>query len=81
MHLPDSIPTGTRIMVRLFDSHDPVTGRQCYRDLVGHVRSWDGTVLCLTRDASANGSRPAQVVSVEARDIAVLKPVPERPWR
>ncbi|WP_347247782.1 DUF6725 family protein, partial [Bifidobacterium longum] len=27
----------------------------------------------------ANGSRPAQDVDISATDIAILKPVPERP--
>ena len=35
----------------------------------------------MTRDAAANGSRPAQDVSIDATSIAILKPVPERPRR
>ncbi|MEE1296932.1 MAG: DUF6725 family protein [Bifidobacterium sp.] len=79
MRLPDTIPVGARVVARLVDGTDPATGRRLYRDVVGHVRSWDGRTLSLTRDAAANGSRPAQLVDVDADDIAILKPVPERP--
>ena len=79
MRLPETIPAGARIVVRTYAGLDPHTGRQQYRDVVGHVRSWDGTTLEMTRDAAANGSRPAQDVSIDATSIAILKPVPERP--
>lgn len=81
MRMPDHIPAGARIVVRLYAGVDERTGRQQYRDVVGHVRSWDGTTLEMTRDAAANGSRPAQDVSIDAASIAILKPVPERPRR
>lgn len=80
-YLPSSIPVGARIVVRTFDGINPQTGRQEYRDFVGHVESWDGTTLELNRDAAANGSRPAEHVSIPADRIARLKPVPERPAR
>ena len=66
MRLPETIPAGARIVVRTYAGLDPHTGRQQYRDVVGHVRSWDGTTLEMTRDAAANGSRPAQDVSIDA---------------
>lgn len=76
-----SIPTGARVVVRTSLGIDPIDGREKYRDFVGHVRNWDGTTLELTRDAAANGSRPAEDVSIRAADIVRLKPVPERPVR
>ncbi|WP_101671092.1 DUF6725 family protein [Bifidobacterium anseris] len=81
MRLPEHIPAGARVVVRLYAGIDEHTGRMQYRDVVGHVRSWDGTTLELTRDAAANGSRPAQDVSIRPEQIAILKPVPERPVR
>ena len=45
MRLPETIPAGARIVVRTYAGLDPHTGRQQYRDVVGHVRSWDGTTL------------------------------------
>ena len=48
------------------------------RDYVGHVVSWDGYTLEMVRDAAANGSRPAQNVTIHQEQIATLKPVPER---
>lgn len=79
MALPTEIPHGARIVVRVIEGVDPSDGRTKFRDYVGHVRSWDGRTLELLRDAAANGSRPAQNVSIEAHTIATLKPVPERP--
>ncbi|AEK30607.1 hypothetical protein BALAC2494_00094 [Bifidobacterium animalis subsp. lactis CNCM I-2494] len=79
MRLPERIPVGARVVVRITDGVDEYTGRHQYRDYVGHVRAWDGRTLQLTRDAAANGSRPAQDVDISATDIAILKPVPERP--
>lgn len=81
MRLPETIPEGARVVVRAYDGVDGRTGRQQYRDYVGHVLSWDGHVLELMRDATANGSRPEQHVSLAADGIARLKPVPERPRR
>ncbi len=52
--------------------------RMKFRDYVGHVRSWDGQTLEMTRDAAANGSRPEQRVSIPADTIVTVKPVPER---
>lgn len=77
--LPRVIPQGARIVVRRTAGIDPDTGRMTYRDVVGHVRHWDGKTLEMTRDAAANGSRPAQRVSIAADSIVRLKPVPERP--
>lgn len=79
MGLPEFIPCGARVVVRIFDGISERTGRQQFRDYVGHVLAWDGTTLELERDAAANGSRPAQHVDIAADAIAVLKPVPERP--
>ncbi|WP_155587926.1 DUF6725 family protein [Bifidobacterium canis] len=81
MRLPDMIPSGARVVVRCEDGVDEHTGRMTYRDFVGHVINWNGERLLLRRDAPANGSRPEQIVHIEARDIAVLKPVPERTFR
>lgn len=78
MPLPKSIPTGARLMVRTLDGNDPRTGRQQFRDYIGHVRSWNGETLSLTRDAAANGSRPAQEVNIPLGSIVALKPIPER---
>ncbi|KAA8819632.1 hypothetical protein CSQ85_02575 [Bifidobacterium rousetti] len=79
MALPQSIPNGARIVVRVIEGVDPDDGRTKFRDYVGHVLSWDGRTLELSRDAAANGSRPKQHVMIEADTIATLKPVPERP--
>lgn len=79
MVLPKEIPAGARIVARVIDGVDPTDGRTKFRDYVGHVTSWDGRTLEMTRDATANGSRPAQRVSLEADVIATIKPVPERP--
>lgn len=81
VRLPQTIPAGARIVIRTYAGVDERTGRRQYRDVVGHVRSWDGTTLHMTRDAAANGSRPAQEVRIDAASIAILKPVPERPRR
>ncbi|WEV69841.1 hypothetical protein OZX73_02955 [Bifidobacterium sp. ESL0775] len=78
MPLPQSIPTGARLTVRTLDGKDPQTGRQQFRDYIGHVRSWDGETLALTRDPAANGSRPAQNVVIPRDRIVALKPIPER---
>lgn len=79
MLLPTYIPQGARIVVRVslgIDAHDH---RVKYRDYVGHVQSWDGSTLCMIRDASANASRPEEYVELDASTIVILKPVPERP--
>lgn len=78
MSLPQYIPTGVRLVIRTRESRDQTTGRWQFRDYIGHVVSWDGEELVLRRDPSANGSRPAQVVSLRADSIARLKPIPER---
>ncbi|KAB8286707.1 DUF6725 family protein [Bifidobacterium avesanii] len=78
-HIPEHIPTGARVVVRTAIGVDPADGRMKFRDYVGHVRAWNGVTLELTRDAAANGSRPAEEVSIDARTIVRLKPVPERP--
>jgi hypothetical protein len=49
-----------------------------YSDYLGHVVSWDGSTLHLTRDPSRDGTRPAQDVCLSAEQILVIKPVPER---
>ncbi len=79
MTLPNHIPVGARIVVRVSEGIDALDGRVKFRDYVGHVRSWDGQTLELTRDAAANGSRPAQQITIDAASIVRLKPVPERP--
>ena len=65
MTLPRQIPAGARVVVRITDGID-------------HVVSWDGYTLEMVRDAAANGSRPAQNVTIHQEQIATLKPVPER---
>ena len=72
------IPAGARVVVRITDGIDPVDHRMKFRDYVGHVVSWDGYTLEMVRDAAANGSRPAQNVTIHQEQIATLKPVPER---
>lgn len=79
MALPKVIPAGARIVVRVIEGVDPHDGRTKFSDYVGHVVSWDGSSLEMVRDATANGSRPAQNVRIDADTIATLKPVPERP--
>ena len=79
MSLPEHIPAGVRVVVRRADGVDERTGRGVFRDAVGHVMQWDGKTLTLLRDESANGTRPAQVISIDASTIVRLKPVPERP--
>ena len=79
MKLPHTIPTGARIVVRTSLGTDSDTDREQYRDYVGHTLGWDGSTLTLLRDESANGRRPAQVVSISADTIVRLKPIPERP--
>ena len=69
MPIPNEIPVGARIVVRTLEGVDPTDHRMKFRDYVGHVRSWDGQKLEMTRDAAANGSRP---------EIVTIKPVPER---
>ncbi|MBB2955329.1 hypothetical protein FHX77_000737 [Bifidobacterium commune] len=76
--LPKFIPVGARLMVRTLDGNDPRTGRQQFRDYIGHVRSWDGETLSITRDPAANGSRSAQDLSIPCDSIVALKPIPER---
>lgn len=60
MPIPNEIPVGARIVVRTLEGVDPTDHRMKFRDYVGHVRSWDGQKLEMTRDAAANGSRPEQ---------------------
>lgn len=79
MPMPREIPTGARIVVRVCEGVDPVDHRMKFRDYVGHVRSWDGHTLEMTRDAAANGSRPEQRVVIDVESIVTIKPVPERP--
>ena len=78
MTLPRQIPAGARVVVRITDGIDPVDRRMKFRDYVGHVVSWDGYTLEMVRAAAANGSRPAQNVTIHQEQIATLKPVPER---
>ncbi|KAB5605827.1 DUF6725 family protein [Bifidobacterium jacchi] len=78
MPIPNEIPAHARIVVRVSEGVDPIDHRMKYRDYVGHVTSWDGHRLEMTRDAAANGSRPEQRVSIDADTIITLKPVPER---
>jgi hypothetical protein len=78
MRLPEHIPTGARIVVRVKAGVDPHDGRMKYSDYLGHVVSWDGEELRLVRDPSRDGSRPAANVTLARADIVVIKPVPER---
>ena len=78
MPIPNEIPVGARIVVRTLEGVDPTDHRMKFRDYVGHVRSWDGQKLEMTRDAAANGSRPEQRVTIPADEIVTIKPVPER---
>ncbi|AKV55357.1 hypothetical protein BACT_0870 [Bifidobacterium actinocoloniiforme DSM 22766] len=78
MRLPDQIPTGARLVVRVAEAPDQPNGRMAFRDYIGHVRSWNGRTLAVTRDATANGRRPEQEVSIDASTIVALKPIPER---
>ena len=76
-----SIPAGVRVVVRMRAGIDERTGRMSYRDVLGHVESWDGTILRIRRDASIDGSRPECLMDLNVADIAVIKPVPERRTR
>lgn len=77
--LPKHIPTGIRVVVRRSAGIDEKSGRTILRDAVGHVINWDGSTLTLLRDESANGARPAQIITIEGKSIVRIKPVPERP--
>ena len=50
MPIPNEIPAGARIVVRTCEGVDPKDQRMKFRDYVGHVRSWDGQTLEMTRD-------------------------------
>lgn len=78
MKLPRRIPKGARIVVRVIAGLDQYDQRMKFNDYIGHVESWDGTVLVLHRDPSGNGNRPAQMVSIPAESIIRLKPISER---
>ncbi|MDF7664105.1 hypothetical protein PT282_05450 [Bifidobacterium sp. ESL0763] len=78
MPLPARIPRGARLVARTLDGVDARTGRPQLRDYIGHVRSWDGETLAITRDAAANGSRPEQEIEIPRGRIVALKPIPER---
>ena len=78
MAIPNEIPAHERVVVRVSEGVDPVDHRMKYRDYIGHVTSWDGYRLEMTRVAAANGSRPEQRVSIDADTIITLKPIPER---
>ncbi|BDR54826.1 hypothetical protein KIMH_09370 [Bombiscardovia apis] len=78
MKLPQQMPQGARIVVRVQAGIDQQDGRMKYSDYIGHVKSWNGEILQLTRDPAANGTRPAQEVSIPAASIVSLKPIPER---
>mgnify|MGYP001533245868 CR=1 FL=1 len=56
MPIPNEIPVGARIVVRTLEGVDPTDHRMKFRDYVGHVRSWDGQKLEMTRDARADSS-------------------------
>ncbi|RSX55723.1 hypothetical protein D2E26_0286 [Bifidobacterium dolichotidis] len=79
MSLPQRIPSGARVVVRTALGIDATDHRMKFRDFVGHVESWDGHTLELNRDAAANGSRPAEHVTIHAPEIVKIKPIPERP--
>ena len=69
MPIPNEIPVGARIVVRTLEGVDPTDHRMKFRDYVGHVRSWDGQKLEMTRE---------QRVTIPADEIVTIKPVPER---
>ena len=73
------IPKGARVVARVFEGMDPTTHRPSLRDYVGHVVACNADTLDLIRDATANGSRPAERVSIPISSIVALKPIPERP--
>lgn len=77
-HIPVSIPQGVRVVVRTAAGIDEHTGRQTYRDVLGHVIDDTGQELVLRRDPAANGSRPAMIVRIARESITHIKPIPER---
>lgn len=79
MPIPNEIPVGARIVVRTLEGVDPTDHRMKFRDYVGHVRSWDGQKLEMTRDAGGRTAHvPSSVVTIPADEIVTIKPVPER---
>ena len=58
MPIPNEIPAGARIVVRTCEGVDPKDQRMKFRDYVGHVRSWDGQTLEMTRDADSQRFTP-----------------------
>lgn len=79
MELSHIIPPHTRVVVRtVLPEKDPYTQRSLYSDYIGHVVNWDGKILQLNRDASGNGRRPAEEISIPADIIVRIKPIPER---
>ena len=81
MPIPNEIPVGARIVVRTLEGVDPTDHRMKFRDYVGHVRSWDGQKLEMTRDAAANGSRPEQRVTIPATSVVACLPLPRAKTR
>lgn len=75
------IPAGVRVSLSIEAGMDAVDHRMKYSHYVGHVLSADGTTLILSRDAAADGSRPAETIRVPMTKIRALKPVPERGTR
>ncbi|BDR53196.1 hypothetical protein KIM372_11030 [Bombiscardovia nodaiensis] len=80
MQLPEHIPTGSRVVVRVAAGLGQTDGRMKFCDYIGHVTSWDGQTLHLLRDPAANGSRPEQAIRLPADSIVALKPIPERQY-
>ncbi|WP_427877412.1 DUF6725 family protein [Gardnerella sp. 2492-Sm] len=82
--LPQQIPAGARIVVRTYkiieDTHTHAQKIE-YHDAIGHVLEWDGETLHLLRDPTANGTRAAQEMFIDAKTIARLKPIPERKFQ
>ena len=79
-----NIPQGSRVVIRIQDGRDSITGRMQYRDYVGHVQQVapDETgipIIYLKRDAAANGSRPEEDVAISTAKVVAIKPIPERP--
>lgn len=72
-----TIPQGLRIVVRIREKTG-LENRDQYRDFVGHVLSSTDDFIIMQRDASANGTRPSQIVTLRAHEIVRIKPVPER---
>ncbi|WP_018143814.1 DUF6725 family protein [Alloscardovia criceti] len=73
------IPHHARLVIRCFDGVDAYSGRMQFRDYIGHIAAYDDTHISFLRDATANGLRPEEMVSIPLDAVARIKPIPERP--